>query len=499
MSDEIRIPIIIDENAAVNALKKLGSAAVGADGKLTGMSGKLGGLGKGLAALNPLFGIAAAVASSYALKLFESSNATKELTEEQKRLAQIQKSVAQELGKEVAKVSALKAAIDSEVTSRLQKERALKQLQKINPEYFSGLRIEEGLINKLNTAYGNYIKSITTRAELNILQKQLEDLSVTIVDLERQGAKNLVYVPKVTDEYGRQLSYVRGITKEQAEQNRLNIPYSNALREREILLGQILQKQQGVTDPITELTVPVKTLKVKASKLEIGPFGINAFDFDQEALKRIKIPKPGFNQNPDKSPVTNISIGKDTTIEDLIKANQELLAYQQKVADSITGLVSPAFSSWIDAVLEKQNALQAFFTSIGNAIINLTKQFIEAIAKAAILSLISGGAAGGGVSFAQAFKKIKPFAAGGMVSGPTMSLIGEGSGTSFSNPEVVAPLDKLQNFFSGLMAQNRNYGTGGMGSFNAGFSIPDKVQLYGSGRSLNGVMVLEKQSQQRTG
>ena len=32
---------------------------------------------------------------------------------------------------------------------------------------------------------------------------------------------------------------------------------------------------------------------------------------------------------------------------------------------------------------------------------------------------------------------------GGLVSGPTLGLLGEGSGTSAMNPEVVAPLDKL--------------------------------------------------------
>jgi len=36
-----------------------------------------------------------------------------------------------------------------------------------------------------------------------------------------------------------------------------------------------------------------------------------------------------------------------------------------------------------------------------------------------------------------------PFEMGGLVSGPTLGLIGEGSGTSAMNPEVVAPLDKL--------------------------------------------------------
>ena len=41
------------------------------------------------------------------------------------------------------------------------------------------------------------------------------------------------------------------------------------------------------------------------------------------------------------------------------------------------------------------------------------------------------------------------FAEGGLVTGPTTALIGEGIGTTASNPEVVAPLDKLKQYMGG--------------------------------------------------
>lgn len=43
---------------------------------------------------------------------------------------------------------------------------------------------------------------------------------------------------------------------------------------------------------------------------------------------------------------------------------------------------------------------------------------------------------------------IPAFAEGGLVSGATLGLIGEGIGTSMSNPEVIAPLDKLKSMIS---------------------------------------------------
>ena len=42
-----------------------------------------------------------------------------------------------------------------------------------------------------------------------------------------------------------------------------------------------------------------------------------------------------------------------------------------------------------------------------------------------------------------------PFAKGGLAFGPALGLVGEGSDISKSNPEVIAPLSKLQGFMDG--------------------------------------------------
>ena len=64
----------------------------------------------------------------------------------------------------------------------------------------------------------------------------------------------------------------------------------------------------------------------------------------------------------------------------------------------------------------------------------------------------SGGGAGGGgngkMSTSGTFGGVRPFAVGGIVSGPTNALIGEYPGAK-NNPEVVAPLDKLSGIIAG--------------------------------------------------
>jgi hypothetical protein len=104
------------------------------------------------------------------------------------------------------------------------------------------------------------------------------------------------------------------------------------------------------------------------------------------------------------------------------------------------------------------DAFKALGAQIGAGIEALGKKLIELgavalLAKSAIKSALTNPVAliGAGIALTAlgaAFKNltIPGFAAGGLVFGPTMGLIGEGSGTSRSNPEVIAPLDKLKNF-----------------------------------------------------
>ena len=47
------------------------------------------------------------------------------------------------------------------------------------------------------------------------------------------------------------------------------------------------------------------------------------------------------------------------------------------------------------------------------------------------------------------FQNLQPFAKGGIVSGPTQALIGEYSGAR-SNPEVVAPLNRLKSMLGNM-------------------------------------------------
>tara|TARA_R100000734_G_scaffold4539_2_gene4042 strand:- start:5225 stop:7129 length:1905 start_codon:yes stop_codon:yes gene_type:complete len=95
--------------------------------------------------------------------------------------------------------------------------------------------------------------------------------------------------------------------------------------------------------------------------------------------------------------------------------------------------VKSSVRSAIGALLA-EGVAAAVSSALKNPLIALNPALIPVIA----------GAAGGLAK--TAFNSLIPaFAEGGLVSGATLGLVGEGPGTSMSNPEVIAPLDKLRS------------------------------------------------------
>ncbi len=110
---------------------------------------------------------------------------------------------------------------------------------------------------------------------------------------------------------------------------------------------------------------------------------------------------------------------------------------------SFGGALQQAFSS---ALVSQDGFFKVFIDNAKRAL----KQIAAQIAAMAILNALLGGTGIGGM---MGFKdiggfggipKLFGFADGGMVTGATLAMVGEGPGTSAVNPEVIAPLDKLQ-------------------------------------------------------
>jgi hypothetical protein len=140
-------------------------------------------------------------------------------------------------------------------------------------------------------------------------------------------------------------------------------------------------------------------------------------------------------------------------LEDLNKKYSDIA---QNISQNVTGALFGMFDA-MQQGLSAGEALGQMFSRLARSI---AESLVQAALFAGILSLISGGAsnvAGGGVSFFGAFKSILGLANGGIATGPTLAMIGEGS-----ESEAVLPLSKLGNIMQS------SFNAGSMNSTSVG-------------------------------
>ena len=170
-------------------------------------------------------------------------------------------------------------------------------------------------------------------------------------------------------------------------------------------------------------------------------------------------------------------VTESTTIvaEQLAKQNEQYLLFQQNtmiVADAVGNAIGQLGTSIVNSFGLAKSGIEGFLGSLLSAGVQMAAMAIKqsiidkgkvagskAVATGNAIEAGSEAAAATGPAglltlapfiamavgaVAAAFSGISAFAKGGIVSGPTMGLMGEYMGAK-SNPEVIAPLSKLQN------------------------------------------------------
>jgi hypothetical protein len=133
----------------------------------------------------------------------------------------------------------------------------------------------------------------------------------------------------------------------------------------------------------------------------------------------------------------------------------------EKFAETISKTLTEGFMTMFDAIDQGQNPLQA----LGDYFTGLAKQIAAAAIQAALFQGIMMAFGFGGTSFGtgffEGFKKILGFAEGGIVSQPTIAMVGEGG-----QSEAIMPLNKLGNMMNSTFNAGAMSGTGaGNGQF----------------------------------
>jgi hypothetical protein len=450
-----------------NSLKASTGSATGAFKALLGQLAGPAGIALGISVVTSLL-------VKYGDKLFAASAASKELAEQSKKAAEAQKQIITQLGQERTEVDKLILLINSENTTRGQKEAILKKLQQISPQYFGDLKNEAGLVDKLTEAYKKYTASLVARSEIAVLTRELDDISASIVELERKGATTKIIDLGLKQGLDGRLQATKLLTKEQVTQLTLNTQLASEERKRQVILDQIAQKQGALAD---DLKIRPQDLKIRPEKVTLEPVKISipkdAFDVPIEVpAEGIAIPVPNvtidfFNLDVSKQlaeiknkfaffgleipPINIQAVIQNPEILDYL--NEQLdVAYGKfrNVSDIVGGAMAPAFDGLFNSIEKGGDAIGGFFDGLAQGIQQLVQALIQTAAIAGLVSLITG------TPFSSSFKLLSGItlpgrALGGPVSGGTPYLVGE-RGPELFVPSVsggIVPNNSVGSFMGG--------------------------------------------------
>ena len=224
----------------------------------------------------------------------------------------------------------------------------------------------------------------------------------------------------------------------------------------ELLMIDILAKQQdkladsmeGTTGKIEEQKESIDKLIESMGEMPTAPIGVSGDGMQSTGILNFEAKAAG--------PVPLSEDALDTTpIESYSSGLTDLQIKMQDTANSFErafhSMAVSADASFGDMAAAAANAARQVIKSfVAEAIAGHLKTIFATVPFPFNLALAS---AAGSVVGSIFNKVIPPFADGGMVSGATLAMVGEGAGTSAINPEVIAPLDKLQGMIGNAGGQ----------------------------------------------
>ena len=225
---------------------------------------------------------------------------------------------------------------------------------------------------------------------------------------------------------------------------------SEELDEQEKNLKDSTKEVDANKDAVDKLTKAIANLNIETEKgkdIKVG----KTFEEISSALDAVQLDEIGEEEELEAMPF------------DTAKVLEDLEAMQQKMKDTQHTFQGAFHSMAVSA----QGSFADIAKAAGNAARQQIKAFVaEAVAAHAAKIFASvpfplnlALAAGAGSVVGSLFNKIiPPFADGGIVSGPTLGLIGEYAGAK-TNPEVIAPLDKLKSMIGTNGGSTEVFGT----------------------------------------
>ena len=227
------------------------------------------------------------------------------------------------------------------------------------------------------------------------------------------------------------------------------------------------QKEATKEKLSTQLQASKDSLDIVKNQLDIETkLAGDDYDKKKEAIKKamaeIKIlmalsSNPKAIQDLDKAYKDMDKNYKILDIDEKQKDAKKLTTQYEKYAEVIATTMTEGFMTMFDAMATGENPLEALGNYVGDLVKKLAEAAIQAAIFQGIMMLLSPTTAGGfGEGFIGGFKKILGMAEGGIVSRPTIAMVGEGG-----QSEAIMPLNKLGNMMNSTFAAGAMSGTGG--------------------------------------
>jgi len=444
------------------------------------------------------YALAIAAISAIVISIASYSDKINQVSAEQKVFNEINEQTKKNFEEEVKSVSGLLAVVKNHNASMQERKNALAEIQKIYPDFLANQSLDKVSSEELKIASANLTAEIYKQAKAKAAFTKLQELSAKMIDYElgKQQAQ-ISTQAQINNLYakGATASQVQGYI--QSQQSLGIVAAKNALEIQSQIDAIInMSSAQGLSiTPITKTTTAIEkqTSAVAKNKelfekelqsIKDHGKGLNeAEQFNIDRNKKLK-EKAAANALKSKQFSGANMIAGTAVAPVLIQVKIDPKSYSQIVQDfdklmtDITAAVevlgetvAVAFGEAIGGAMSGQQDVLANF---GDAILTALGGFMSQVGKmliayaisiekfqtaftdwrAALVAGIALVAIGGAIknSMKQG-PSVTAFAEGGIVSGPTLGLMGEYPNAR-SNPEVIAPLDKLK----GMLKTNDSSG-----------------------------------------
>jgi hypothetical protein len=386
--------------------------------------------------------------SAYLLYQAKIFNQTKDLREEQTQLSDENKYYSKILDDNVNAMSRLSSAQDD----------GKKSTKKLEDSTINLLRAKQQYYKDDVIMYAAYEQEILKREEdLAVKQAQIDEKSATDIQNIHKTYEQL-RINSAQSAADKILAIQHKLGEEEGKENEKIAEMQQ--KGRELIAKSILKINEDINKADIKnindkLAVQVKLVKNNVNaQIKLYKNAIEEVQKKKQELIDAGLPTTGYDAEIEnlKNKLEGLGSAWDATA--------------RNISNSISGLLADAFTMLGEHIgnLVTGDAIQginAFEKMLAEALIGIGKMLISygtmleiAFASPDPLVAIAAGVAAvalGTIIKNTANKEVvspTKFADGGIVSGPTMGLMGEYPGAQ-NNPEVIAPLDKLKEMIGG--------------------------------------------------